>query len=83
MPGKRANSDSDMGYGYQWWIPGGTSDDEFSGIGVYNQFIYVNRTKRTVIVKLSANSSYGLTNDDRSWREKDHMALFRSLASSK
>lgn len=80
MPGKRANSDSDMGYGYQWWIPGGTTDIEFSGIGVYNQFVYVNRTRGTVIVKLSANSSYGLTNDDRSWREHDHMALFRTLS---
>lgn len=79
-PGKRPNSDSDMGYGYQWWIPGGTSDTEFTAIGIYNQFIYVNRTQRTVIVKLSANSSYGLTNDDTSWREHDHMALFRTIS---
>ena len=79
MPGKRANSDSDMGYGYQWWVPGG-KDGDFSAIGVYNQFVYVNPNSRMVIVKLSANSSYGQTNDDSSWREWETMALFRSIA---
>ena len=42
--------------------------------------IYVNPRERTVIVKLSANSDYGRTNDDRSWRSHDHFALFRALA---
>ena len=36
----------------QWWHPSGATDD-FSAIGVYGQYIYVNPANRTVIVKLS------------------------------
>lgn len=70
-----------FGYGYQWWIPPG-AEGEFSAIGVYNQFIYVNPAKRVVIVKLSANSGYGLTDDDSSWRELESLELFRAIAAS-
>lgn len=83
MPGKRASSDTVFGYGYQWWVPGGADTQDFSAIGVYNQFIYVNPRAHMVIVKLSANHAYGRTNDDRSWRETDHFALFRAIASSR
>ena len=82
MPGVRANSDSDMGYGYQWWVPGGGDDQDFCAIGVYNQNIYVNPREHVVIVKLSASRNYGRTNDDSSWREHDHMGLFRAIARS-
>jgi CubicO group peptidase (beta-lactamase class C family) len=82
MPGKRSNSDSDMGYGLQWWVPGGGDSQDFSAIGVYNQFIYVNPREHVVIVKLSANHDYGRVNDDSSWREHDHMAMFRALAAA-
>ena len=51
-----------IGYGYQWWIPGTSekygNEEEFMAIGIYNQFIYVNRTTNTVIVKTSANRNY-------------------------
>ncbi len=57
QPGVRANSAHDLGYGYQWWIPEGT-DGEFLAVGVYNQFIYVNPTTNTVIVKHSANPNF-------------------------
>ncbi|MBP6364438.1 MAG: serine hydrolase [Novosphingobium sp.] len=83
MPGVRASSDSEMGYGYQWWLPGFGDTQDYAAIGVYNQFIYVNPRERTVIVKLSANSNYGRTNDDRSWRGHDHFALFQALAKLK
>ena len=33
-------------------------EEEFMAIGIYNQFIYVNRTTNTVIVKTSANRNY-------------------------
>jgi CubicO group peptidase (beta-lactamase class C family) len=67
-----------LGYGYQWWIPPG-EEGEFAAIGVYNQFIYVNPTRNLVIVKLSASSDYGQTNDDSSWREMESIALFRKI----
>lgn len=41
MPGDNPNSDYPMGYGYQWWLMDG-DEGEYSAIGVYNQFIYVN-----------------------------------------
>lgn len=51
-----------IGYGYQWWIPGASKkygkEEEFMAIGIYNQFIYVNRSTKTVIVKNSANKNY-------------------------
>jgi len=68
-----------LGYGYQWWIPDG-GEGEFSAIGVYNQFVYVHPKHRVVIVKLSANSGYGSTNDDSSWRELETLSLFRAIA---
>jgi len=67
-----------MGYGYQWWLMDG-NEGEYSAIGVYNQFIYVNPTRNLVIVKLSANSDYGLTNDESSYRELETIELFRAI----
>jgi len=79
MPG--LDPEYPIGYGYQWWVPQG-NEGEFSAVGVYNQFIYVNPTKRIVIVKLSANSGYGLTDDDSSWRELESFELFRAIGNS-
>lgn len=42
-----------MGYGYQWWIPGKPQGD-FSGIGIYGQYIYINPQHKVVIAKTSA-----------------------------
>jgi CubicO group peptidase (beta-lactamase class C family) len=67
-----------FGYGYQWWIPEG-DEGEFSAIGVYNQFIYVNPTQDVVIVKLSANSDYGTSQDESSYREMETIELFREI----
>jgi len=47
----------DVGYGYQWWIPDG-NDGELWARGVFNQYIYINPTTNTVIVKLSANQHF-------------------------
>jgi CubicO group peptidase (beta-lactamase class C family) len=67
-----------MGYGYQWWLMDG-DEGEYSAIGVYNQFIYVNPTHDLVIVKLSANSDYAQTNDESSFRELETIEFFRSI----
>ena len=76
-----ADPEYPFGYGYQWWIPAG-DEGEFGAIGVYNQFIYVNPSRNVVIVKLSANSGYGLTDDDTSWREVESFELFRAISRS-
>lgn len=78
MPGDNPLSDFPMGYGYQWWVMDGDAQ-EFSAIGVYNQFIYVNPTKDLVIVKLSANSAYGTSTDGSAEREFETIDLFRAI----
>jgi CubicO group peptidase (beta-lactamase class C family) len=55
---------------------------EYSAIGVYNQFIYVNPSKDLVIVKLSANSEYGTTEDHSGDHEFDTIALFRAIGNA-
>ena len=67
------------GYGYQWWIPEG-GKNTFAAIGVYNQFIFVDPDRETVIVKLSANPAYGTT--DREEENKDNENLAALLAIS-
>ncbi|BFM14501.1 serine hydrolase [Maricurvus nonylphenolicus] len=77
MPG--VNKDFPLGYAYQWWIPE-SSEGEFSAIGVYNQFIYVNPARDLVIVKLSANSEYGTTMTEEANKELRTLELFRAIA---
>ncbi|TYA53104.1 serine hydrolase domain-containing protein [Formosa maritima] len=48
---------NEFGYGYQWWIPK-SEQGEYMAMGVYGQYIYINPTTKTVIVKLSANPKY-------------------------
>lgn len=61
-PSSKNSAHPDSGYGYQWWIPAG-EDGEFWARGVFNQYIYVNPTTQTIIVKNSANQNfYDLTN---------------------
>ncbi|MFT5578420.1 MAG: CubicO group peptidase (beta-lactamase class C family) [Paraglaciecola psychrophila] len=67
-----------LGYGYQWWIPEST-EGEYSAIGVYNQFIYVNPSRDLVIVKLSAFSDYAQTDDPSSYREMETIEFFREI----
>ena len=69
----------DLGYGYQWWLPASDSG-EFTAIGVYNQFVYVSPTKKTVVVKLSANRRYGTSDDESTNRELETIAFLRELS---
>ena len=77
MPGDNPLSDFPIGYGYQWWIPDSSGD--FSAIGVYNQFVYVSPENNTVIVKLSANSSYGTDADAGGKSELEGISFFKAV----
>ncbi len=68
-----------LGYGYQWWIPAGDCG-EFSAIGVYNQFVYVDPSRGVVIVKLSANRAYGTSEDEADNREMETIEFLRAIA---
>ena len=77
-PDSKNSSSQGIGYGYQWWIPEG-DDGEILAIGVFNQYIYINPTTHTVIVKNSANENYyDGTNPYRS--TSVHLELFRKIA---
>jgi CubicO group peptidase (beta-lactamase class C family) len=69
------------GYGYQWWLPSGDRGD-YSAIGVYNQYIYVDPGRETVIVKLSANPAYGTTTREADNRDLENIAALQAISST-
>ncbi|MEZ5952837.1 MAG: serine hydrolase [Hyphomonas sp.] len=68
-----------LGYGYQWWLPDGDQGD-FSAIGVYNQYVYVDPSRGVVIVKLSANPAYGTSHDDADNKDVETVSALRAIA---
>ncbi len=76
MPGKRDSSKMEMGYGYQWWLPV-NADEEFMAVGIYDQYIYVNKKANVVIVKNSANINF-TENNYESFLESSE--AFRAIA---
>lgn len=80
-PGMPTVSDHafEMGYGYQWWLPPG-ADGEFCAVGVYNQYVYVDPSRRVVIVKLSANPSYGTSKEEESNKDFENVLAMRAIA---
>ncbi len=67
------------GYGYQWWLPAGDEGD-FSAIGVYNQYVYVDPARGVVIVKLSANPAYGTTPLENTNKDLENIAALRAIS---
>lgn len=67
-----------FGYGYQWWIPQG-KEGEYMAMGVYNQYTYVNPTRRTVIVVNSANHRFNEKENPYA-NPKVILELFRAIA---
>jgi CubicO group peptidase (beta-lactamase class C family) len=68
-----------LGYGYQWWIPEGDRG-EFSAIGVYNQYVYVDPSSGVVIVKLSANPAYGTSKDEETNKDIENIDALRAIS---
>ena len=62
-----------------WWLPPGDRG-EFSAIGVYNQFVYMDPPSRTTIVKLSANRRYGTSTDERDDRDDENVVVLQAIA---
>lgn len=54
QPGEHELSSSNLGYGFQWWIPQ-EADGAFLASGIYNQHIYIQPNRDVVVIKLSAN----------------------------
>jgi len=78
IPGKRDTATTNFGYGYQWWLPE-NPDEEFLAIGIYGQYIFIDRKHNTVIVKNSADRGFM----NNGYESKDiAVAAFRSIADS-
>lgn len=65
-----------FGYGYQWWLHYGAA----SAIGIYNQYVWIDPTRRIVIAKASANRNYGRSYNEAGYRDQEHMAFFAAVA---
>jgi CubicO group peptidase (beta-lactamase class C family) len=80
-PGKPIVADHalPLGYGYQWWIPPGNRG-EFTGIGVYNQYVFVDPSCGVVIVKLSANPLYGTSKGEETNKDVENIDAIRAIA---
>ncbi|MFZ4720542.1 MAG: serine hydrolase domain-containing protein, partial [Ilumatobacteraceae bacterium] len=67
------------GYGYQWWLMSG-GRDQYSAIGVYNQWVYVSPHDRVTIVKQSCTHTYGTTMGEETSFSGAHEAFLDVLA---
>ncbi|WP_299780619.1 serine hydrolase [uncultured Roseobacter sp.] len=73
-PGENPASSWTFGYGYHWWIPE-APEDEFLAIGIWGQYIYVDRFRRIVIIKSSADPDFDT-------RDHETVAVFRAISKS-
>jgi CubicO group peptidase (beta-lactamase class C family) len=71
-----AENNGGFGYGYQWWVPPG-ADEEFFAIGVYGQYIWIDRKAGVIIVKTSANRKF---RENQLRPKRDSIALFRAIS---
>ena len=49
-------------------------------IGVYNQFIFVDPDRETVIVKLSANPAYGTSDKEEDNKDRENLAALLAIS---
>ena len=78
LPGRNPQSDSVLGYGYQWWVPEGDYND-YLALGIHGQAIYVNPHCGIVIAKTSAYKDYY---EDGEEMELESISVFRAIAST-
>ncbi|MCP9483915.1 beta-lactamase family protein [Shimia sp. CNT1-13L.2] len=59
------HSESDYGYKNQWWLPPVQDGGDFSGIGIYGQFLYINPERQVAIAMNAAYPQYTQDGPDR------------------
>ncbi|WP_299352890.1 serine hydrolase [uncultured Shimia sp.] len=80
MPGVGLpHAESEYGYKNQWWIPMRPDGGDFSAIGIYGQFLYVNPVRKVVIAMNGAYPSY---TEDGPMRTLETLCLFQQIARS-
>ncbi len=78
MPGKNnpLSPNESFGYGYQWWLPEFPNED-FCAMGIFGQYIYINRKHKVVIAKYSACRDYEIKSLEV---DDEAMTVFQFLA---
>ncbi|MAM60382.1 serine hydrolase [Maritimibacter sp. UBA3975] len=67
-------SPADTGYGFQWWLPANARAGEVFAIGVYGQYIWIDREQNVVIAMNSANRDF-----TRDGVMADNIAMLRAI----
>lgn len=62
-------------YGLQWWAPKDAQDGEFYAIGVYGQYIYIDRPRGVVIAMNSADRMF-----EEPGVNRQNILMFRQIA---
>lgn len=70
-------AEGETGYGYQWWIPVGSTEGQYMARGIYDQYTYIDPSRDVVIVLNAANRQF---REDGVGRENE--AMFRLIAES-
>jgi len=76
MPNQTDLSINHYGYGYQWWTPQFPKNDFFA-VGIYSQFVYINKEKDLVIAVLSSNHHF--KSDTELYKDK-HINMLQQIA---
>ncbi len=69
--------DAMLGYGFQWWLPPEPMEGEFFALGIYGQYIYVNRPLGTVIALNGADLHF---KDNEGRETQQNLAVLRTIA---
>lgn len=64
----------DIGYQYQWWVPEG-NEGEFTAIGIWGQYIYINPERNIIIVKTSVDPLFDS-------HDIETIAMFRGIGAA-
>jgi len=76
--------DDTFDYGYQWWVPSDSpqNGEDYLARGIYGQYIYVNPTTQTVIIKTSANRKFREVVMDGLLNHSINKEMFREIANT-
>ncbi len=67
-----------FGYGYQWWLPE-LPEEDYCAMGIFGQYIYINRKYKVVIAKYSACRNFEKKSDQV---DAEALTAFQFLAAN-
>ena len=68
-----------LGYGYQWWTPP-HAEEEFFAVGIYGQYLFIDRARQVVIAKNSAHRAFREDGERGVKIKEKNIEAFRAIA---